>query len=139
MQIEFSIDEINDVAKRIVVEFPNQRCMAFYAEMGSGKTTLIHAMCEQLGVIDAVSSPTFSIINEYKTLQGNSIFHMDWYRLKGEEDAIETGVQDILEQSTCYCFIEWAEIAEMLLPKNCLKVRLNLVSENRRLLLTSSI
>jgi tRNA threonylcarbamoyladenosine biosynthesis protein TsaE len=134
LQISFHIREIQAVAKELLASFPEKRCFAFYAEMGSGKTTLIHALCKELNVIDSVSSPTFSIINEYKTSHNHSVFHMDWYRLKNIEDAIETGVQDIINDASSYIFIEWPEIAASLLPHDCLQLKLSFVSPDERLL-----
>lgn len=138
MNIQFSIEDINNIAKQILESFSNNFCFAFYAEMGSGKTTLVNALCRQLGVEDNISSPTFSIINEYKIPNSSSrIFHMDWYRLKNEEDAFEAGVQDILQNSDDYIFIEWPEIAENLLPKNVVKVSINFLSQNEREIIIS--
>ncbi len=134
MQIEFRIDQIDTVAKKILSSYPTHRCFAFYAEMGSGKTTLINAICKQLGVTEDTSSPTFSIINEYRGKENTIIYHTDWYRLKGTQDAIEAGVQDILENKDAYCFIEWPEIAEELIPVTCLKIKLNHVDFDTRTL-----
>jgi tRNA threonylcarbamoyladenosine biosynthesis protein TsaE len=138
MHIQFSLTEISQVAKDILVAFPHARCIAFYADMGSGKTTLIHEICNHIGVVDAVSSPTFSIINEYHTQLNQRVFHTDWYRLKGVDDAVEAGVQDVLEIPNAYCFIEWPEIAEALLPSNCLKIKLSLLHDETRLIETVS-
>jgi tRNA threonylcarbamoyladenosine biosynthesis protein TsaE len=138
MHIQFSLTEISQVAKDILVAFPHARCIAFYADMGSGKTTLIHEICKHIGVVDAVSSPTFSIINEYHTQLNQRVFHTDWYRLKGVDDAVEAGVQDVLEIPNAYCFIEWPEIAEALLPSNCLKIKLSLLHDETRLIETVS-
>ncbi len=139
MQREFQLDEIQAVAQQLVEEYPTHRCFAFYAEMGSGKTTLIHALCDNLGVKDNVSSPTFSIINEYEIPSSKQrIFHMDWYRLKNSEDAFEAGVQDILNNTDDYCFIEWPEIAEEILPKHHVAVKLSLINEMTREIKTIS-
>ncbi len=133
MQREFQLHEIRDVAKHLLAVFADNRCFTFYAEMGSGKTTLIHALCDVLGVKDNVSSPTFSIINEYEIPSSKQrIFHMDWYRLKNSEDAFEAGVQDILNNTDDYCFIEWPEIAEDMLPKQYVVVKLSLINETTR-------
>jgi tRNA threonylcarbamoyladenosine biosynthesis protein TsaE len=102
--------------------------------MGSGKTTLIRALCKTLGVLDNVSSPTFSIINQYEIPSNkNRVYHMDWYRLKNSRDAIEAGVADILEDAHSYCFIEWPEIAEELLPKKCQRIYLAPTSPDTRI------
>jgi tRNA threonylcarbamoyladenosine biosynthesis protein TsaE len=135
MQREFQLHEIQDVAKQLLAEFSDNRCFAFYAEMGSGKTTLIHALCDHLGVADNVSSPTFSIINEYEIADTHQkVYHMDWYRLKHTEDAFEAGVQDIISTSDAYCFIEWPEIAASILPKKHVHVTISLKNETTRLI-----
>jgi len=139
MQREFQLHKIQAVAQQLVEEYPSYRCFAFYAEMGSGKTTFIHALCEVLGVIDNVSSPTFSIINEYEIASTKQrVFHMDWYRLKNSEDAFEAGVQDILNNTDDYCFIEWPEIAEDMLPKQYVAVKLSLINETTRYISTEN-
>lgn len=111
-----------------------KKIIAFHAEMGRGKTTLIRALCKQLGVEHGVSSPTFSIIQEYLGLDGCRIFHMDWYRLKNEEEAIEAGVEDVIHQSDAYVFVEWPEMALALLPSNALHVELEIIDETTRMI-----
>lgn len=137
MERIFSLEQIDAVAHDFLIEFSNYRCIAFEATMGSGKTTFICALGRQLGIQDALSSPTFSIINEYLIPSTHQvIYHMDWYRLKSEEDAIQAGVLDILESGNL-CFIEWPSIAEGLLPENCVRVSLEFISENERKISTS--
>jgi len=129
----FAHSELASVAKALLSTYPAARCFAFYADMGSGKTTLISQLCRQLGVTDTVSSPTFSIINEYALGErAERVYHMDWYRLKHTEDAIEAGVQDVLQQEDAWIFIEWPEIAEELLPETCVRIRLLMVDEETR-------
>jgi tRNA threonylcarbamoyladenosine biosynthesis protein TsaE len=138
MELSFSLDEINDVANKILTNYPEVRHFAFYAEMGSGKTTLIRALCKSLGVKDNVSSPTFSIINEYQIEGSNTkVYHMDWYRLKNTTDAIEAGVQDILQQPNNYCFVEWPEIASELLTNKTQPFTLTITSPTVRCLKTA--
>ena len=134
MTLTFHISQIDEVAQKILIQYPNARCFALYAEMGSGKTTLIRALCRQLGVTENTSSPTFSIINEYIGPHNQVIYHSDWYRLKGVQDAIEAGVQDILENHNDYFFVEWTEIAEELLPITFLKIRISPVDFDTRML-----
>ncbi len=131
MEIIFTLKEIQTVAKQILKEAGHHKCLAFFAEMGAGKTTLINAICRELQVIDNVSSPTYSIINEYKTAEGKSVIHMDWYRLKNADDAENAGVADYI-QATNYCLIEWPERAERLLPKDAIIIKLNVLDENTR-------
>ncbi len=135
MELSFSLDEIQGTADKILLNYPDVRHFAFYAEMGSGKTTLIRALCKSLGVKDNVSSPTFSIINEYQ-IEGSTtkVYHMDWYRLKNTADAIEAGVQDILNQKDHYCFIEWPELAADLLSSSTKPFTLTITSPTVRLL-----
>lgn len=126
MEITFTLNEIESVAKRLIKEAGHSRCLAFFAQMGVGKTTLINALCKELGVTDGTSSPTYSIINEYRTADDQRVVHMDWYRLKDEDDALNAGVEDYV-QGDIYCFIEWPERAEKLLPQDSsrLKIKLN--------------
>ncbi len=136
MEIIFSLNEINSIAKQILEHLSEIKTVAFYAEMGSGKTTLIKEICKQIGVIDNVSSPTFSIINEYKTIDGKKVVHMDWYRLKDENEALESGVQDYLNNNSNYCFIEWPENAKGLLSNDVVKIFLSKIEfeEDKRVL-----
>lgn len=132
MQRIFHLEEIDEVAGEIIQQMKGHRCVAFYAEMGSGKTTLISALCKAMQVVDHVSSPTFSIMNEYRTEQGQKIVHMDGYRLKNTEDAIHAGVQDVLDDPETLVWIEWPERIEELLPKEYLAYRITPVDETRR-------
>ena len=103
-------------------EYKNHyKIWAFHAEMGSGKTTFIHALCEVLKVKDAVGSPTFAIINEYMSPVAGVIYHMDWYRVKDESEALQAGCEDCIESNN-YCFIEWAEKIPGLLPEDTLHI-----------------
>lgn len=133
MERVYHLDEIDQVALEILKSYPDQRIFALDAEMGSGKTTLIKALCKQLGVEDVVSSPTFSIIQEYRGKEDMRVFHMDWYRLKGEEDAIEAGVEDILQKKSIYCFIEWPQIAPEIIPANTPTIFLKFSSNDCRI------
>ena len=138
MNVRYNIDDINSVAKQFLEEFKNNRCFAFFADMGSGKTTFVNALCKTLQVTDNISSPTFSIINEYEIPNAsNKIIHMDWYRLKNTEDAIEAGVQDVMENKQNYIFIEWPEIATDLLPADCISVHISSINESEREIITS--
>ena len=111
-------------AKQLVEAYPGSRVFALYGQMGAGKTTFIKAICHELGVTDVVQSPTFSIINEYKTTQGESIFHFDFYRIKKLEEVFDIGYEDYL-YSGSYCFLEWPELIESLLPEDTIRVRIN--------------
>ncbi len=103
-------------------------------DLGAGKTTLIQTICKQLNVIDEVNSPTFSIINEYKTETNESIFHLDLYRLKDENEALDIGIEDYLYDDN-YTFIEWPEIIESLLPDNLMRIHIENIDNSTRKIL----
>ncbi len=102
---------------------PNSRVMAFYGAMGVGKTTFIKAICDRLGVSDRVSSPSFPIVNQYVMEGGGQVFHFDFYRIKKPDEAFDLGFEEYI-YSGHYCFIEWPEKVEELLPGDCLKVHM---------------
>jgi len=111
-------------ARELFKTFPEARVFAFYGSMGAGKTTFIKAICHVLGVTDIVQSPSFSIVNEYKTFSGDSIFHFDFYRIKKTEEVFDIGYEDYL-YSGCYCFLEWPELIESLLPEDTIHIRIS--------------
>ncbi|MDD2792021.1 MAG: tRNA (adenosine(37)-N6)-threonylcarbamoyltransferase complex ATPase subunit type 1 TsaE [Sediminibacterium sp.] len=131
MDAIFGLAQIKSVAAALWKEGKQYPVWAFHAPMGSGKTTFIHALCEVLGVEAAVSSPTFAIINDYQSRDAGLIHHMDWYRLKDEEEAIQAGVEDLLN-SGGLCLVEWPEQAAGLLPDNTLHIRLEILDEQTR-------
>jgi tRNA threonylcarbamoyladenosine biosynthesis protein TsaE len=133
----YNIREIDKTALSVWETGKDYKAWAFYAPMGAGKTTLIHSICELLGVTEAVSSPTFALINEYSSPVAGTIFHMDWYRLKDEQEAIHAGMEDAILSSN-YCFIEWPEKAEALLPDKVFRINIELVDENTRKITTST-
>lgn len=116
-----SVDNLDKVAIKLLNTYPDIRIFAFYGKMGSGKTTFIKSLCKISGVTDIVNSPTFSIINEYKTDAGDSIFHFDFYRIKKQEEVLDIGYEDYFFSGS-YCFIEWPEKVENLLPENTVRV-----------------
>jgi len=132
----YNIAEIDSIAKEVWQLGSTYKVWAFYASMGAGKTTFIHALCEYLQVKDTISSPTFALINEYSSEIAGTIFHMDWYRLKNEQEAVQAGMEDAI-LSNHYCFIEWPEIAAKLLPENVFVINIELVDENTRKISTS--
>ena len=132
VNFSYRLDEITDAAERFWRIIVNNKVIAFHGNMGSGKTTFIHALCGVKGVKDVVGSPTFSIINEYYFPDG-MIFHIDLYRLKDEQEAIRAGVEDCL-YSDHICFVEWPEKAPAIFPADTVHVFVEVVdSENRRL------
>ena len=134
MELIFSLNAINTVAVAFWEKAGSGNIFAFHGQMGAGKTTFIHALCEVKGVKDVISSPTFPIINEYKyDCEGTMrlLFHMDFYRLKDEEEAIRAGVEDCLF-SGFICLVEWPEKAPSIFPDTAVHVYLELVDEKTR-------
>jgi tRNA threonylcarbamoyladenosine biosynthesis protein TsaE len=133
MDAIFTIDQINRVAEAFFKKCQKHRVWAFHAPMGAGKTTFISALCTHLGAIDALSSPTFAIVNEYSSKTAGNLYHMDWYRLKSEAEAIDAGVEDLLSSGS-YCFVEWPENAPDLLGPDTLHLYLEVLdAQTRRL------
>ena len=136
MEWSFTLSNINQVAKEFWEATKDHLVFAFHGQMGAGKTTFIHALCDAKGVKDVVGSPTFSIINEYEyDCEGTKkvLFHMDLYRLKDEEEAQRAGVEDALYSGYC-CLVEWPEKAPGIFPPDTLYVHLELIdSATRRL------
>lgn len=118
-----SIKEINDVARQFIEKMGNRKVFLFNGKMGAGKTTLIKAICEEMGVQETVNSPTFSIINEYEAANGEIIYHFDCYRIKNIEEALNIGVEEYLYSGN-YCFIEWSENIASLLPNDAVNVEI---------------
>ena len=119
-----SLDELNPAAQSFADAIGERRVFAFYGAMGTGKTTFIRAVCEALGVNEPVTSPTFSIVNEYKTAAGTKVFHFDFYRIRRLEEAYDIGFEDYLD-SGAPCFIEWPELIEDLLPADTVRVTID--------------
>ena len=106
------------------------KVIAFFGEMGSGKTTFIKAICQHLGVKSSMSSPTFSLVNEYITLEGTAVYHFDFYRIKSEKDALEIGLEEYFYSGN-YCLVEWPEKILNLLPKEFVRVSIEVENELR--------
>jgi len=128
-----SISDINHIAARFIQAHPADRIFAFYGEMGAGKTTFIKALCEEMQVLDYVTSPTFALINEYRTENNRAIFHFDFYRIKNISEAFDFGYEDYF-YSGDYCFIEWPELIEPLLPSIAVKVTIREIENGRRII-----
>lgn len=133
MNINFSLDEIKKAAEFFLENIGEKKVIALHGNMGAGKTTFVHAVCDVLGVEDAVSSPTFSIINEYNAASGGTIYHIDLYRLKDEHEAVSAGVEDCLYSGNL-CFVEWPEIMPNLFPDDALHCYITLKGNNERML-----
>ncbi len=125
------LKQINSVADQFLKAFPNPAVFCFYGSMGAGKTTFIQALCEKLKVVDVVNSPSFAIVNEYKREEGTSVFHFDFYRLKEEEEAYDLGYEDYFYSGN-YCFVEWPEKIDSLLPANRYDVHVEVLEDMSR-------
>ena len=128
-----SEQELPQVAQQVLAVFGNRKVILFYGEMGVGKTTLIKQLCKQLGVEEATTSPTFSIVNEYLANTGKSIYHFDFYRIEEEAEVYDLGYEDYF-YSENYCFIEWPEKIPNLLPENTATLKIELGRNNERLI-----
>ena len=130
MNIVFSLDQIQETAKQIIAQKP-KKIILFNGEMGAGKTTLIKQLCKSLGVKDATSSPTFSLVNEYQTSDNQNVYHFDFYRINNESEALDMGVEDYLYSGN-WCFIEWSEKISSLIPEEHSIVTIDLLADGRR-------
>ena len=137
MDAIFELEQIGVVAKAAWKEGKKHKVWIFRAPMGTGKTSFIHALCQTLGVEDTVSSPSYGIINEYLSKEVGTIYHMDWYRLKSEEEAIQAGVGEALDSGNL-CLVEWPEKAEGLLPEQCFELYMEVLDQKMRRLYTEN-
>lgn len=131
--MELSIDTLEELTPAVadlLKEIGEATVVAFYGEMGAGKTTIINEMCRQLGVIGEGSSPTYSLVNQYLTADGETIYHFDCYRLKDEFEALDIGIEEYLDSGD-RCFIEWPEKIVNLLPESCVRVEVKVSQETR--------
>lgn len=137
MEIVFTLDELELVAQKVIDQHPS-KVILFHGEMGVGKTTLIKQLCKNLGVTSTTSSPTFSLVNEYETINNQVVYHFDFYRLKNEMEALDMGADDYFYSGN-WCFIEWAEKIPSLIPDEHAVITIELVeNEKRHLTLTNS-
>ena len=128
------LGDLERAAAEFIAAVGGEKLIAFYAPMGAGKTTFTTALCRHLGVdADAVSSPTFAIINEYRTKTGESIYHFDFYRIDDPAEALDIGLYDYLD-SGCLCLMEWPEKVEALLPDETLRVHIRVEPDDSRTL-----
>ncbi|MGZ9736266.1 tRNA (adenosine(37)-N6)-threonylcarbamoyltransferase complex ATPase subunit type 1 TsaE [Flavobacterium sp. GNP002] len=135
MNIIFSIDQLEEVAQKIIANNP-KKVILFHGEMGVGKTTLIKQLCKTLGVTGATSSPTFSLVNEYEANDNQLVYHFDFYRLNKEEEALDMGIDDYLYSGN-WCFIEWAEKIPNLIPETHSVITISLLPDGKRSLTLS--
>jgi tRNA threonylcarbamoyladenosine biosynthesis protein TsaE len=128
-----SIKELDQIASEII-SFSQFKKVLFFGDMGVGKTTIITSLCKYLKVTDQISSPTFSIINEYLTNDNSKVLHFDMYRLKNKEEVFDLGFEDYIDNDY-YCFVEWPEIISEFIPNNYLEIKILIENKNRVLLL----
>ncbi len=122
MDITYSLNDVGKVAARLLRDFGRDRVYALVGDLGTGKTTLVREICRQLGVIEPVSSPTFSIVNEYHSAQG-LIYHLDCYRLDSVPEAIDAGIEELIQAAESAVFVEWPAVIEPLLPDDVVFLR----------------
>ena len=134
-----SLDNIREAAKQFNAAMEDNTVFAFYGKMGAGKTTFIKAICEELGVTDVINSPTFAIVNEYRSDEtGELIYHFDFYRIKKLDEVYDMGYEDYF-YSGALCFIEWPELVEEVLPGDAVKVTIEEVEDGTRSVRLESI
>lgn len=131
MELIFKLTDISNAAQWLLDQTNGSKCIAFHGEMGAGKTTFISALCTLLGVQSGQSSPTFPIINDYVTSNGETVYHIDLYRLKSETEAMAAGVEDCLYSGN-YCFVEWPEKAQGIFPPDVVYVNINTIDSDTR-------
>jgi tRNA threonylcarbamoyladenosine biosynthesis protein TsaE len=125
--------QLHECALRFLKKTSGSRIFAFSGPMGAGKTTIIKEICKILGARDTVTSPTFTIVNEYSTKTGELIYHIDFYRIKKIEEVYDFGVEEYL-YSGSYCFMEWPELAEEILPPSTITVKISVGADEERIL-----
>ncbi len=127
----YNVDKISETAKQFADLTSGYRKFAFYGNMGAGKTTFIIALCKELGVADIVNSPTFTIVNEYITVTGRPVYHLDFYRIKNVSELYDIGIEDYFDADG-FTFIEWPEKAEDILPDDIIRVYIEVIDKKRR-------
>ena len=126
------IEHIREAAREFIEHIGDRRVFAFYGKMGAGKTTFVKAICEELGVDDVITSPTFAIINEYTSAKDDTIYHFDFYRIKKLEEVYDMGYEDYF-YSGALCFIEWPELIEEILPDDAVRVSITEQDDGSRI------
>jgi tRNA threonylcarbamoyladenosine biosynthesis protein TsaE len=130
MNKNYSLENLSEVASELISSVGN-RNLLFYGQMGVGKTTLIKEICQQLGVLDPISSPTFSLVNEYQTSKNKKVFHFDFYRIEAEEEAFDLGIEEYFDTGA-WCLVEWPENIENLLPIGAVQIHLTILEGEQR-------
>ncbi|WP_111708434.1 tRNA (adenosine(37)-N6)-threonylcarbamoyltransferase complex ATPase subunit type 1 TsaE [Lutibacter citreus] len=130
MEKNYTLDQLPHIAEELI-DFSKHKILLFYGEMGVGKTTLIKEIVKKLGVSDNVSSPTFSLVNEYHTHNNEKVYHFDFYRIDNEEEALDMGIEEYF-YSNSWCLIEWPNKVENLLPLNAVTITITIDSNQQR-------
>ncbi len=130
MNKNYSIKDLNLIVKEILAT-AKSKSFLFYGEMGVGKTTLIKALCKELGIEDVAHSPTFSLVNEYHTSKNDIVYHFDFYRIEDENEAYDIGIEDYF-YADAWCFIEWPQNIENLLPLESTEIHLSVLDNGQR-------
>ena len=130
MNKNYSLDDLSSIAQELITK-NKKGTLLFNGDMGVGKTTLIKEICLALGVKDNISSPTYSLVNEYVTLENDKVFHFDFYRLTKEEEALDMGIEDYLYNNN-WCLIEWPENIQNLLPLDAVHIHLSILKNGER-------
>ncbi|MGB8491904.1 MAG: tRNA (adenosine(37)-N6)-threonylcarbamoyltransferase complex ATPase subunit type 1 TsaE [Bacteroidales bacterium] len=120
-------------AKKILDQTSGKKLLAFYGPMGSGKTTIIKAICRVLGSPDIVTSPTFTLVNEYRLPDGGSIYHIDFYRIRKKEEVFDSGIEEYFSRGS-YCFMEWPELIDEILPPGIARIKITVGEQEERIL-----
>jgi len=128
-----NLENLQEAAKKFLELNKAKNKFAFYGDLGAGKTTFIKALCNELNVVDIVTSPTFSLINEYQSDDLSPVYHMDFYRIKNINEAYDIGVEDYFYDNG-FCFIEWPEKIEEILPLDIVYVKISVLDDNSRVL-----
>jgi tRNA threonylcarbamoyladenosine biosynthesis protein TsaE len=130
MKISYTLLDLPTIATKIITSV-GSKTLLFYGEMGVGKTTLIKEICKQLGVLDNISSPTFSLVNEYHTAKNEKVYHFDFYRITDETEALDIGIDDYFYDNH-WCLIEWPQNIKILLPLEAIEIHLSLAADDKR-------
>lgn len=130
MNKNYSLEDVSIIASEIIASSKN-KTLLFYGEMGVGKTTLIKEICKQLDVLDNISSPTFSLVNEYETSKKEKVYHFDFYRIEDEEEVLDIGIEEYFYNNG-WCLIEWPQNIKNLLPLDAVEIHLSILDKGKR-------
>lgn len=127
------LKHLGEAARKLLSLGNDRKLYAFYGAMGSGKTTLIKALCSELKVIDTVTSPTFTLVNEYRTTEGDPVYHIDFYRIRKKEEVFDFGIEEYLSEGY-FCFMEWPELVGDIIPPETIRIKITVEDDESRIL-----